>query len=805
MPAASPACGPPSRGNTGFGERNPCGYEAARVRTALGCCCLVLLAVARLATAAGAPDSAFWFARFEEHLDRFYERRGFLGWDHRAHDRIANDQADLMEALLYAYRSTGDPRWLDEFALQADAVVAKVGDLDGDGHRGWDTPRYAHNLVSNPSFSGLDVIDRELVGAWDFAVPGDDPTLPRGWHRSQSTSNEVFRAVVDDLAGGYAVTARTDGINWVGLEHTTTSWLTDAVYQVVIAARSDTPSVQPNIDVRIGGVFLDVARSVSDLAAAPGWGQVSVTFRTPASPGLMSVRLLPTSVAAGATLRFHSPQLFRATEVSAAAWRPLSGTAPVVELGPGYATIVQRTEGVPAGAALTLTNPYVQGGCGYQPGIRYRVRGELRAEHDGTEGILRIYDATTATTLGESRSATRDWQWREFEFDAPADCAHDLQVHAVANGGGSGPRSVSFRNLRVQQFAGYIVDEALVLNVLLRFALLVQTDPALSRWRDKADAYYQLATELAGRWQQDWFEAQQSGAFLARNDGSLGSQARATLPVNQFMMAGLVMLRLDAYRPEPELRRRAAQIARTFMSMLHHEADVAWWYSYQEPFADAGRNLAAIASSVEDTSHGNLVAAFVLESYRRGIVFDEATLAPLVNLFTHRMFNRDWARPRIADVITGGDGAGASRLPLVWWWLEAAELDPEVLEIVTACAQPFVGIDTSTPIHSELGVWYDQGWRVLLKAMLAYYHKQRETGQLGPRLSIKRHQHEVRLRWPAWLEDFQLEASEGVAIPSPAWLNVPGAGLEPGFNVVSLPGLEAQRFFRLQRRKPAEF
>jgi hypothetical protein len=127
----------------------------------------------------------------------------------------------------------------------------------------------------------------------------------------------------------------------------------------------------------------------------------------------------------------------------------------------------------------------------------------------------------------------------------------------------------------------------------------------------------------------------------------------------------------------------------------------------------------------------------------------------LLRTFLGQVFNGSDSAPSLSSDVLGRSQV-VDALPSAWWWLELSALHPEVLRVATLSVERFADIDTSRPIHSELGVWYDQGWRILLKAMLAYYHSLAERQMLGPTLRIEKVSDGIEVSWAAWHAGYTL-------------------------------------------------
>jgi len=404
-----------------------------------------------------------------------------------------------------------------------------------------------------------------------------------------------------------------------------------------------------------------------------------------------------------------------------------------------------------------------------EPGLLYKVSCEVRVLDWHGPAFLQVADKTTGKLFGTVSITNHAWETHTFEFRSPVAGAANMAI--LINGGyGGGPQGkTQVRNPQVKQFSSHVVDDALVLNVLLEFANYVRLQPELeNRFGAFAREWVKLAKEIAHQWEGNWVEEpgedRTAGVYLVPDDGSQGVFARASLPLNQFAIAGLVHWGLFKYSGDAFYLARTRKLGEAFLRYLEPTTHGYTWPYYKELFPDGGRRLSPIASRSEDLAHSNLTIAFALSLYEERVLIGDVEMARLLDTFLRQIYEAEPSGPRMARAVSGLGSGYYAKLPEVWWWLKLAGLNPDVLHAVSASVEKDVGIDVSGPVHSELGVWSDQGWRILLKSMLAYYFRELERERLGPALAIVVDGSQgVSVSWPAWFRSYRLESSGGVA------------------------------------------
>jgi len=666
-----------------------------------------------------ATNADTWKALSVEHWKAFQRGDQFLAMGYRSNDRLSNELAHLTDAYLALHSLTGDAGWVTEAARQLDAVAARTDTWHRNG-TGWSTPRYSSNLIQNGSGTEEVTTATELVLNENFEAAGSAALAP-GWARIQSTTATAYRDANAGTGPSGGMVLVTDAVNWVSVDYAFTNLKPDTAYELAADGWTDSAAVRPWMDVRMGETAWTWF-SLTPLESFPAgvvneWRRLSFRFRTPAVlTGPVRVRLVVSAwQSAGARIKFDNVELREVTASRIARWENLLGNP----LGIGAAGAITLTNNGTSWQTVgqRLVDRWVIANPNYQPGARYRLRFQARTSVN-VMAVATVYNRRTGQTIGQVVGATGDWQEFELNFFAPGFPGEDLWLLLYPSPYSIMGATVSFRAVEIRQYAGHIIDEALMLNAFLQFAQHVSDNPALAPVHAaRVASYLSLAQAIAGQWNRDWVEHQDFGVFRYADDGAASVFSRATTPTNYFTEAGTTYLRLHRLTGNPEYRRKAGLLAKALRRLITLENDCLIWPYYRELLPPGSVPPAAIPIYPEDTAHANSTVLFMLEAFEAGLEFDDLDVLRLSNTFLHRLWNRNSNAPSIAVNVTGAP-AGAS-LPMLWQWIKLATYVPEMLPVIHDVTEKYAAIDYQGPVHDYLRVWYDQGWRVQQKAWLA--------------------------------------------------------------------------------------
>jgi hypothetical protein len=416
------------------------------------------------------------------------------------------------------------------------------------------------------------------------------------------------------------------------------------------------------------------------------------------------------------TPRYSANLLRNLASAPPAGWVWLHGTAESFAFGDGLKLTGANGAAAPV-AGQRLWNASVQDNQAYEPGGLYQVRGQFRSSSQA-RGIVTVLDRAGQMTFTRRLPPSADWTAFDFDFPAPSTPGGELWL-LVSWDDGTGAGFVELRNLVVAQYAGHLIDEALMLNAFLRFIGRVRVDPAANTaHRERAKRYLTLARTIAGQWDQDWRPGRGFAVFRYADDGAAQQFARATVPTNYFTEAGVVYLRLHQLTGEKHYRRKATSLAQALRRQLRVEDDCLVWDYHRELLADLEPKPGPIPNYIEDITHGNSTVLFILEAHRAGVEFVGRDVRQLCRTLTRRLWNQNSGSPLLAKDLSGKTFPAA--MPYAWQWLRLAEFDPEVLSIILGASRPYLGFDPDE-LTTNPARLLEQGsnWQKQQKAILA--------------------------------------------------------------------------------------
>jgi len=225
------------------------------------------------------------------------------------------------------------------------------------------------------------------------------------------------------------------------------------------------------------------------------------------------------------TPRYSANLIGERPDVPAAGWIVLEGAADSLVVADTIQLTGREKVPIPV-AGKRLWNGAVQDNHNYEPGALYHLRCEVRAASK-QEAVISLLDRRGSTTVTHRTPTSGDWSKIEFDFLAPARSGADLWL-LLATAGGQSP--VEFRQVEVKQYATHLIDEAMILNVLLKFVdRSRQVSSARGRHVERARGYLALVRQIVTQWDREWHRTRSFGVFRYADDGAAIQFARATV------------------------------------------------------------------------------------------------------------------------------------------------------------------------------------------------------------------------------------------------------------------------------------
>ncbi len=665
-----------------------------------------------------ASDGSVWFERFKEHDKALSSGNGHI-YDVARNDYLTWGESYILNSYLIAYEITKDTYWLDKFVTHSAVVISRMEDVDGDGYLGWPISIYSQNLVSNGAFNKFgDLVSATLTASWDFSNALEASSLSNKglWHRWQATETQIMQ---DDENSFIIVKA--DGVDWRVLEFNIENYEPDALYHFSCKVKAISGNALPMVNVRLksrGNIqrqFIENKQSGID-----NWFRASVYFKAPKNVGdEVKLRLQTKSSLKEGVVAFDDCELKIVKNTVALGWD-------YSELSKNKTTLVNETlifNSPDSFVQRSLISPYTDANPYYEPDTTYVVKFKARVDNKtSVGGKVEIFDVTDNKVLNTLSFDNEDWLVSNFEFRTPKNNDHTIMVKLSSNS--QLDSRIWIDDVSIQQKAEYKVDDAMLVYPLLKFSNIVLSDVDLRiKYKNEIENYLSLGKKFVLKWEPMWFENDSLGAYFSSADGSMRAYSGCALPLNQMAMPGNVLIELYKLTGDEFYLTKIKKLANVFDEYFSvmPEGGYTWNY-FENLFPENVPEHCKKSKVVEDVSHGNLDVSFVLNAYESGLAFKYQDVSMLIKTFKSNMWNGSYVSPIISSRVNGSVDVVSGEY--LWWWIDLAKYDPEILTIVDSLWEKpdLYRIDTSAPIDPDTGIWVAQGWRILLKAQLSYWH-----------------------------------------------------------------------------------
>ena len=237
-------------------------------------------------------------------------------------------------------------------------------------------------------------------------------------------------------------------------------------------------------------------------------------------------------------------------------------------------------------------------------------------------------------------------------------------------------------------YTGYL---GVIYHPLLRLAEIVKADPRLAAMVPAADRFVRAAEEsYADASARLWREGPRAGEgyYLCCERGESFPFDNIPEPFNYLGRHASAQFALHRLTGRAEYRERATKLARLFHHRLKLDAarDLYTWNYWYEPVTTTGwtpanspsfnlTNYPAVAA-VEDTSHGILDVALLVNAHAAGVVVERRDLERVANTLLRHVLNPE--RTSIRRRVDGQGGDHPPFLPALAGWLELANVNPAV-------------------------------------------------------------------------------------------------------------------------------
>ena len=224
------------------------------------------------------------------------------------------------------------------------------------------------------------------------------------------------------------------------------------------------------------------------------------------------------------------------------------------------------------------------------------------------------------------------------------------------------------------------VHDGVILTPICRFIALIRDKPELSAaYGTKANRYLEvIESDLVPKWDKYWRDWGDGGLLVAPNDASLAYPG-ISLPHNQYLALGNVLVLLHRITGKHACRDRATRMARFFKSCLRLKDDHYEWHYWDPTGRWDERWNKPKEIRPEDTGHGSLDICFVIDAADAGIVFDQTDVGRFANTFLKVMWNGSLEKPVVGGYVNTSRPTRQSGN--LQDWLRLSRVEPRILPV----------------------------------------------------------------------------------------------------------------------------
>ena len=311
--------------------------------------------------------------------------------------------------------------------------------------------------------------------------------------------------------------------------------------------------------------------------------------------------------------------------------------------------------------------------------LHNRGTAKITPEQATVTNITQAHEAVDAEysveRTGADRFVVRDMTRQEVVYDGPYSIGQDIPGIAGFSVQLDGLPETGDK-FRVQTWGvgplEYAVHEGMILYPIAQFIELALNSQG-GRYEEKARFYLRLMEKrILEKQERYWLEVTPEVGAYRFTESARERFPNRILPHNQYLALGRAFLVLKDVSDHPLFLKRATQMATHFKRSLKQTGEAYTWAYWD--WVEAGM---PDRSRTEDTSHGHIDIEFVVEAYRRGVVFTRADMLRFARTLTDQMWNGSLLTPRIGSRVDGQAGEGNT----IRGWVELCRWDSRIWDI----------------------------------------------------------------------------------------------------------------------------
>jgi hypothetical protein len=294
-----------------------------------------------------------------------------------------------------------------------------------------------------------------------------------------------------------------------------------------------------------------------------------------------------------------------------------------------------------------------------------------------------IYDRTDNKVLAKLTVDETTWKYYHQSFVTP-DAGHDLEIWLGHESYTSMNGVSNFDEINLNAFYPYLVHDAMVGIPIAEFVRVVKNNKNLqTRYSATANKYQSfLENNIVPKWEKSkvignmWDPIQ--GTYKETKNYRVYTSESVSpgtiLPYNMTLAFAQMLGILYDVNGNKEYLKKSFRIHRHFKTKLQYNTTTeAYSWKYMES-----------QNAIEDTSHGHMDIASVIDMHRRGIIYSNEDMKRFTNTFMNQMVETKKGNYQVKDSVNGNNtGSEFKYTKTLLNWIELSQFNKNVVDVGT--------------------------------------------------------------------------------------------------------------------------
>lgn len=329
----------------------------------------------------------------------------------------------------------------------------------------------------------------------------------------------------------------------------------------------------------------------------------------------------------------------------------------------------------------------------YEPNSQYVLRVYAKTNGSAAKGKAYVHDRTAGAVLASIVVDNTQWDYYEVEFTTPSTNGHNIEIWLGHNSYSYSGGEAYFDQVRVSGRFPYLVHDAMVGVPMAEFIRLIDQTPALqSTYQTEADQYQTfLEDEMIPKWEHSSYIGNtwkslsategiytQSPNLATLNPGEEGMH----LAYNMSLAFGHMLKVLYDVNSNSAYLERAVKMHTYFRNNLALNGSAYTWNYWDR------------TSLPEDTSHGQVDIASILEMYHSGLVYTGDDMWKFSLTLVDHMWNGSKTDPKVGRYVSGLSQNQHQYTRILCNWLDLSQFHIDIWGIAAEQYRNYTATNT---------------------------------------------------------------------------------------------------------------